>query len=153
VLQDRLLQPLQGLARLDSELVHQVVPSSLVRVERVGLTVGAVEGEHLLGAKPLPKRVLADEHLQLAEHLLVTTLGEIAVDPIHEQGQSQLVEPLHLVLAHIRHSHAPDREHAVIRHHQRILEGLSAREPELATEAIETYARALSRWLGGMRGR
>ena len=95
--QDRLLEPLQGLAGLDSQLVHQVVPRLLVGVEGVCLTVGAVEGEHLLGAQTLPERMLPDEHLQLTEHLLVTTLGEIAIDPVHEHGQSQLVELHHFV--------------------------------------------------------
>ncbi len=95
--QDRLLEPLQGLAGLDSELVDQVVPGLLVGVERVRLAVGAVEGEHLLGAQAFPERMLANEHLQLAEHLLVTTPGEIAIDPVHEHVQSQLVELHHLV--------------------------------------------------------
>ena len=88
VSQDRLLEPLQGLAGLDPELVDQVVPSLLVGVEGVRLAVGAVEGEHLLGAQAFPERVFADEHLQLAEHLLVAALGEIAIDPVHEHGQS-----------------------------------------------------------------
>ena len=95
--QDRLLEPLQGLAGLDSQLVDQVVPSLLVGVEGVRLAVGTVEGEHLLSAEPLPERMLANEHLELAEQVLVTTLGEIAIDPVHQHGQSQLVELPHLV--------------------------------------------------------
>ena len=95
-----MLEPLQGLAGLDSEFVHQVVPCLLVGVEGVGLAVGSVEGEHLLGAQPLTKRMLPNEHLQLAEHSLVLTEGKIAVDPVHEHRQPQLVELRHLVAAH-----------------------------------------------------
>jgi len=97
VAQDRLLQPLKRLAGFDSQLVDQPVPGSLVCVERVRLAVGAVEGEHLLCAQALPERMLLYEHLELAENKLVATLGEIAVDPVHEHGQSQLVELRHLV--------------------------------------------------------
>lgn len=64
---------------------------------------------------------------------------------------ARLVQPLHGVLALHRHVHARDREAAVVRHHLRILEGLSAREPELAVDAIEAYARALTRWLAARR--
>ena len=90
--EDCLLESLQGLAGLDSELVDQVVPGLLVGVEGIRLAVGAVEGEHLLRAQALPERMLANEYLQLAEHVLVTAHGEIAVDPVHEHRQPQLVE-------------------------------------------------------------
>ena len=89
VSQDRLLEPLQGLAGLDSELVDQVVPGLPVGVECVRLAVGAVEGEHLLGAQAFPQRMLANEHLQLAEHVLVTAQREIAIDPVHQQAVSR----------------------------------------------------------------
>ena len=39
------------------------------------------------------------EHLELAEDALVATQGEIAVDPVHQHGQSQLVELRNLVAA------------------------------------------------------
>jgi GntR family transcriptional repressor for pyruvate dehydrogenase complex len=71
------------------------------------------------------------------------TLALLSDNPV----LARLVDPLHPVLAEHRHLHAPQREGAVIRHHERILEGLSAREPELALEAVEAYARALRRWL------
>jgi hypothetical protein len=51
----------------------------------------------LLCAQPFLERMLANQQLQLAEHLLVTTLGEVAVDPVHDHGQAQLVELRHLV--------------------------------------------------------
>jgi DNA-binding FadR family transcriptional regulator len=61
---------------------------------------------------------------------------------------AKVVEPLHGVLAEARHAKAREREGAVVRHHQRILEGLSARDPDLAVAAIEGYADALVRWIG-----
>jgi DNA-binding FadR family transcriptional regulator len=64
-------------------------------------------------------------------------------------GNAQLakvVEPLHAVLALERRQRAADRDAAVVRHHHRILEGLSSREAELAVEAVATYARQLRRW-------
>src|SRR5215207_6855035 len=49
---------------------------------------------------------------------------------------AKLVEPVQLVLADVRRARAPERDRAVIRHHRRILEGLSSREPDLATGSI-----------------
>jgi hypothetical protein len=97
--QDRLLEALQRFAGLDPELVHQFMPGMLVGVERVRLTVGAIEREHLLGAQPFPEWMLADEHQQLTEDLLVTSQREIAVDPVHERGDPQFVQLRYLVAA------------------------------------------------------
>ena len=41
--------------------------------------------------------MFADEHVQLAEHVLVPPEREIAVDPVHQRRQPQLVELCHLV--------------------------------------------------------
>jgi DNA-binding FadR family transcriptional regulator len=60
---------------------------------------------------------------------------------------AKLVEPLHPVLALERRQRAPDRDGAVLRHHRRILEGLSSREEELAVDAVTMYARQLVRWM------
>lgn len=60
---------------------------------------------------------------------------------------AKLVEPWHAVLAEIRRDRAPERDGATIRHHRRILEGVSSREPELATEAILTYGERLAGWV------
>jgi DNA-binding FadR family transcriptional regulator len=67
-------------------------------------------------------------------------------------GNAQLakvVEPLHGVIALERRQRAPDRDSAVVRHHRRILEGLSSREEELAIGAVAMYARQLRRWTRG----
>jgi DNA-binding FadR family transcriptional regulator len=59
-----------------------------------------------------------------------------------------LVEPWHLYLAELRRVRAPERDHAVVRHHKLILEGVTSREPPLADEHVTGYARQLRRWLG-----
>ena len=84
---DRLLESLQRFARFDPEVVDERLPRVLVRVERVCLPVGAVQGEHLLGAQPFAERMLADEHLELAENVLVAAQREVAVDPVHQCGE------------------------------------------------------------------
>src|SRR5436309_2048868 len=97
VAEDPLLQPLQRRARLDPELLHEHLPCLLVGIERLRLALGAVEGEHQLRAQPFPQRVFTDEHLQLAQHLIVPPERKIAVDPIHQRRQPQLVELCHLL--------------------------------------------------------
>lgn len=62
---------------------------------------------------------------------------------------AKLVEPLHAVIALERRQRAADRDGAAIRHHRRILEGLSSREEELAVGAVAMYARQLQRWTRG----
>jgi GntR family transcriptional repressor for pyruvate dehydrogenase complex len=67
-------------------------------------------------------------------------------------GNAQLakvVEPLHAVIALERRQRAGDRDGAVVRHHRRILEGLSSREEDLAVDAVAMYARQLRRWTRG----
>jgi DNA-binding FadR family transcriptional regulator len=62
---------------------------------------------------------------------------------------AKLIEPLHAVIALERRRRAPDRDGTVVRHHRRILEGLSSREDELAAGAVAMYARQLRRWTSG----
>ena len=53
MLQDLALQPLQPLTRLQTELLGEGQTKLLVDVERLGLAVRAVEGEHELAAQAL----------------------------------------------------------------------------------------------------
>jgi DNA-binding FadR family transcriptional regulator len=64
---------------------------------------------------------------------------------------AKLVEPWHPVLAELRRARAPERDRSVVRHHRRILEGLSSREHELALDAVTAYAEQLARWLAARR--
>src|SRR5262249_32594901 len=48
---------------------------------------------------PFPQWMLAHEHVQLPERLLVAAEREVAVDPVHQRGQPQLVELRHLLMS------------------------------------------------------
>ena len=75
-----------------------ILPGVLVGLERVGLAVGAVEGEHQLGPETLPVRVLVDERLELPDHLAVAAEHELRLDQPFERDGMQLVEPGGLAL-------------------------------------------------------
>ena len=62
---DRLLELLQGRARLDPEPVDERAPGRLIRLERLGLPTRAIEGEHQLTTKSFPQRMPGDELFQL----------------------------------------------------------------------------------------
>jgi hypothetical protein len=97
--EDASLESLEGYAGFDPEVVHKRLACLPVGVERLGLPVGAVEGEHLLCAQSFSKRVLARELVELADQLLVATEREVAVDPVHERAHPQLIQQLDLVAA------------------------------------------------------
>ena len=67
--QDRAVQLLQVATRLDSELVDENPAALAVRLQRLRLPPGAIEGEHVLAAQPLAHRILLDEALELADQL------------------------------------------------------------------------------------
>ena len=80
--QDRLLQPPQLLARLESQLLRELVPSRAVGVERLGLPCRAVERQHELATQSLPEWLAADEPLELGDQLGVTPESKIGLDPL-----------------------------------------------------------------------
>ena len=65
VRQDRALERLQRLRRLEPEAPDERLPRRAVGLERLGLAARAVEREHLLPAEALAQRVLGDERLEL----------------------------------------------------------------------------------------
>ena len=74
----------------------------------------------------------ADDPLVAAEVWFHRTLSLLSDNPV----LAKLVEPLHLPLAELRRTLAPQRDRTVVVHHRRVLEGLSSRDPELAEEAV-----------------
>ena len=94
--QDRAVEPLQGRARLDAELVDECAAGVEVGLERLGLPPGAIEREHQLAAQPLAQRVLSDERLELADELGAGTLLEVGVDALLERVEPQLRQPADL---------------------------------------------------------
>lgn len=60
---------------------------------------------------------------------------------------AKLTEPWHALFAEMRRDRAPDRDGAAIRHHRRIVEGVSSRDTELAAESIIAYGNRLTEWI------
>src|SRR5690348_1953168 len=59
--EDRLLEPLQRWARLEPELIAQMLPQLPINVERFGLPATAVERQHQMAVHALAQRILVDE--------------------------------------------------------------------------------------------
>ena len=97
VAEDRLLELLQRLARVEAELVDERGARVLVGGERVGLAAGAVEREHQQAAQALAQRVLAHERLELGHGLGVAAEREVGLEPLLERDEAQLLEPADLV--------------------------------------------------------
>ena len=60
---------------------------------------------------------------------------------------AKLTEQWHELFAGMRRERAPDRDGAAIRHHRRIVEGVSSRDAELAAESIFAYSIRLTEWI------
>jgi hypothetical protein len=98
VLEDCLLEPAQACPGVHAELVGQVPAGSPVRLEGVGLPAGPVQREHQLGVQPLPKRVSADQRVELLDELATTPRVQVGVDAVLQGGQPHLLQPPHLGL-------------------------------------------------------
>ena len=72
--------------------------SVLVRLERLRLAVGAIEGEHQLGAQALPVRVVCNQDLELLDHVGVLAERELRLDQLLERRAPQVVQACHLGL-------------------------------------------------------
>ena len=64
------------------------------RVERGGLTPGAIEREHQARDQPLTQRVLLDKRLELGHQLGTVTEHELGLEPRLKRAQPQLLKPL-----------------------------------------------------------
>ena len=78
--------------RFEPELVGQQHSSSLVGVERVGLTAGAIERKHELGTEVFAERMLVHERLEFADDRRVATGREVGLDPQLHARESELFE-------------------------------------------------------------
>jgi hypothetical protein len=96
--EDRSLQPLQRLARLEPKLVIQQLARLSIDLERVRLPARAVQGEHQLAAQTLLKWVRFDQGLELGDNLGGAPQREIGLDPLHHSPQPQFLEPPYLCL-------------------------------------------------------
>ena len=90
---DRLLQLLQGRARVDSELVDERAARVLVGLESFRLAARAVQGRDETYPQALAERVLCNERLELADQLVVAGQREVGVDPQLDRGHPDFLEP------------------------------------------------------------
>ena len=96
--EDRALELPEPFARLYAELFDERGTGVLVGLKRLGLTVRAIQGEHQLGAQPLPVRMLSDQRLQVLDHLGMAAERELGVDQLLERGDPEVIQACHLRL-------------------------------------------------------
>ena len=90
--EDRLLQALQLLARLEPELLDEKRPPLPVGLQGLGLPTAAVQRQHQLRPQPLTQRVPCDERLELADEVLVPSEVEVDRDPLFEHDEPPFVQ-------------------------------------------------------------
>ena len=90
--QDRRLELLQLTSGFDAELLDQGPAGGAVGVQRLGLSSGAVEGEHELRSRSFAQRLLGDKALELADHLGVPSPLEVSLDAVLESGEAHLFQ-------------------------------------------------------------
>ena len=73
-------------------------PPLAVRLERLGLAAGAVQGQQQLPAQALAQRLAGDERLELAGDLRMAAEREVRVDAVLERRDPQLLQPRDLGL-------------------------------------------------------
>jgi hypothetical protein len=91
--EDRLLQPLQLLARFDPELLHQLRPRPAISGQRVGLAAGPVKRQHQLSVQGLPVGVRTGQGFQFGDQLAVPAHLEFGLDPLLQRGQPEVLQP------------------------------------------------------------
>ena len=90
--EDLLLQETQLGPGLDPDLLGERPVGLAVSLQGLGLSPGAIEGEHALGVKALAQGLLRDQRLESGEHLVVAPGGELGVDRELECPQMKLFE-------------------------------------------------------------
>jgi hypothetical protein len=93
------LKLLELATRFEPKLVGQQRSSSLVDVERICLTAGAIERKHELRAEAFSERMLADERLDVADDRRVAARREVGLDPLLHARESELFESSDLGLS------------------------------------------------------
>ena len=92
VVEDALLEVAQRTAGLEAELVAQHPARVGEGAKRLGLPPSAVQGEREPGVQSFAQRMLGRQHLQLADHVVVASEGQVGVDARLEHGQPLLVD-------------------------------------------------------------
>ena len=81
------------LARLETELLGEIGSRPPVGGECVGLSLGAVEGQHELAPEALAQRFLFDEALELRDTRDMAAQRELGLDALLHANKAELVEP------------------------------------------------------------
>src|SRR5262245_43634660 len=84
--------------RLDAQIAAKQRPDLLIRVQRIGLPTGAVEGDHQQFSQPLAQWVFVDQSHQLRDYLVVAAHLEVEGDPFLERRQPNLVQSIAFLL-------------------------------------------------------
>jgi hypothetical protein len=93
VAEDRLFELAQLGARLQPQLIAEHPACVAVRVERIRLPAGGVEGAHQLTAESLAQRVLFDQALQLGNEARTLAERELRLDPLLDRLEPKLLQP------------------------------------------------------------
>lgn len=96
VAQDRLLELLELLAGLETELLVEECSGAPIGGERIGLPLCSVEGEHQVMPQPFAVRVLAEEAFELIDQAAILAEAEIRLDPIFDRGHAKVLQALRL---------------------------------------------------------
>jgi GntR family transcriptional repressor for pyruvate dehydrogenase complex len=97
-------------------------------------------------AETLPFRARSrdvDDPPVLAEAAMHRVLLQLSGDPV----RSAMLAPLHLPIAAARHTFAPTRDAAVLRHHAKLLSAIDGSDAEAARGAVVAHGQQLARWL------
>ena len=94
--QDRGLEPLQLGSGFDADPLHERAARLPVGVQRLGLSLRAVQRQHPLGVQPLAQRMLHDQRLELPDHIGVAARRQVRLDRQLVCVHAQLVEPADL---------------------------------------------------------
>ena len=89
---------LQLRSRIDSELLHQDVASSAIRLERIRLPPRSVEREYVLRPEPFAIRLLGDRPFELGYQVVVPSERELRVVEKLERVDTAVVESRRLGL-------------------------------------------------------
>ncbi len=144
VLQDRLLEPLQRVARVEAELVDQRDPRSLVGGERVGLAARPVERQDQQLPQALPQGMLPDQRLQLRHDLGRPAERKIRLQTQTERHEPQLLQTPDLVAGErlvldIGQSRAPPEHERAPKHTACLFRGATGdQRPAPVEQALES---------------
>ena len=90
--EDRALEVPQTLGGLDPQIIDQLPARVLVGLQRVRLPVAPIQSKHEVRTEPLAIGVLADQRLELHNHVGMAAERELRLDQLLERRDPQVVE-------------------------------------------------------------